>query len=134
MSEMDPYTEAHLITAAIRVLEHQTGAPPSLEVVCETLSFSLERGRLLAKKLTDAGIVEITEGAYGNRASIKDHLAIEKLPRGQEGTTLQSEIERFRRDKQGFAQKIETLASKKEQRKKDLFAEIEKGIKQAGNK
>ena len=134
MSAMDPYTEAHLVAAAIRVLEHQTGSLPSLEAVCETLSFSPERGRLLAKKLSDAGIVEITEGAYGNRAAIKDHLAIEKLPHGREGKTLQSEIEQFRRDKQGFARKIETLASQKEQRKKDLFAEIEKGIKQAGGK
>lgn len=134
MSAMDPYTEAHLITAAIRVLEHQTGAPPTIEAVCETLSFSPEHGRLLAKKLSGAGILEITKGAYGDRAFIKDHLAIENLPRQQEGETLQSEIERFRRDKQGFARKIETLKSKNEQRKKDLFAEIEKGIKRAGNK
>lgn len=132
MSANDPYTEAHLVAAAIRVLEHQTGAPPSLEAVCETLSFSPERGRLLARKLSDAGIVEITETAYGNRAFIKDHLAIESLPRQQAEETLQSEIERFRRDRQGFARKIETLASKNEQRKKDLFAEIEKGIKKAG--
>ncbi len=134
MSAIDPYTEAHLVTASIRVLEHQTGAPPTLEAVCDQLSFSPERGRLLAKKLSAAGVLEVTEGAYGHRIFIKDHLAIEKIPREQEGQTLQSEIERFRRDKQGFARKIETLASKKEQRKKDLFAEIEKGLKKEEKK
>ncbi len=134
MNTMDPYTEAHLATAAIRVVEHQTGAPASLEAICQKLSFSPERGRLMAKKLSDAGIVEISEGAYGNRVFIKDHLAIEKLPRRQEGESLKSEIERFQRDKQGFTKKIETLTSKKEQRKKDLFAEIEKGLKKEGKK
>jgi len=134
MTQIDPYTEAHLVAAAIRVLSHQTGAPPSLEAVCEKLSFAPERGRLLAKKLSDAGVLEVAEGAYGNRVFIKDHLAIEEIPRQRKGETLESEIEKFRRDRQGFARKIETLASQKEQRKKDLFAKIEKGLKKGGKK
>ncbi len=134
MQTHDLYSTAHLFVAAIRVLEHQNSAPPSVEDVGLILSFSSERSNFICKKLQDLGIVEVVEGAYGRRLSVKNHLKIEDIPKDEKGSKLEEELSKFKMTQKKFAQKIESFQAEQAQKKKDLFAEVEKKLKQEMDK
>jgi hypothetical protein len=62
--ENDLYSSAHLFVAAIRVCEHQNSTPPSLTEICNMISFSIEKGNFLCRKLDEMGIIEIVQGSW----------------------------------------------------------------------
>ncbi|MCP4351502.1 MAG: hypothetical protein GY795_39050 [Desulfobacterales bacterium] len=134
MKEKNFYTVAHLIVSAIRVLDHQKPVPPSADDVCEALSFSLEQGNLICKRLDEAGIIEIVKGAYGTRLFVRDHLKIEDIPGDENVKTMQEEIEKFQSTKKDFKEKIESYQTQKAERQKNLFAELEEKLKQGLDK
>ena len=78
---MDPYNEAHLYVAAIRILQHQKHMAPSVEDVCIMLNVSVEFGMSVCRKLKRLGIVEIIEDPFSDRLCVANHLEIEHLPR-----------------------------------------------------
>ena len=80
--ELDLYASAHLVVAAIRIIEHQNASPSSFEELCKVLTFSLEQGHYLCRKLAEMEIISIIEGAYGTKLYIKDHLKLEEIPKG----------------------------------------------------
>ena len=125
----DIYSQAHLITAAIRVLEHQLATPPSVEQICETLVFSIEQGHRLCNRLKDAGIIDITTGAFGTRLFIVDHLKIEDLPQGETGSSMEAELRKFQDSQKDLEKKVETIKAEQDKKKKDLFADLEKQFK-----
>ena len=125
----DFYTQAHLITAAIRILEHRHVTPPSVDQVCETLEFSIEQGHRLCNRLKDMGIIDISSGAFGTRLFIVDHLKIEEIPRDETGSSMEDELRKFQASQKGLEKKIETIKAEQEKKKKDLFADIEKQFK-----
>ena len=129
MQNKDFYTIAHLVVAAIRVLEHQRNAAPSVDDVRHMLSLSLEQSHMVCNKLDEVGIIEMVKGPYDSRLFIKEHLKLEEIPRAEKGSTLQEEIERFQSTKKDFTQKIESFQAEKEERQKNLFAEIENRFK-----
>jgi len=129
MENTDFYSNAHLIVSAIRILEHQTSTSPSIEDVCRILSFSLEHGHFLFKKLQGLDIIDIVEGAYGNRLFVKNHLKIEEIPRGTQESKLEEELKKFQDTKKDYSEKIESFKAKQEAKKKSLFAELEKKLK-----
>ncbi len=93
---MDPYNEAHLFVAAIRLLHHQKQSPPTIEEVCEILNVSVEAGLAVCRKLKKRTIVTISEDPFSIKLGIDDHLEIEKLPREQEeGDSLSRDLEKF---------------------------------------
>jgi biopolymer transport protein ExbB/TolQ len=130
MDKKDLYTTAHLIVAAIRVLEHQKGVPPDVESVATALSFSLEEGHFVCGKLHKMGIIEIVEGAFGTKLFIKDHLKLEELPKTVKDTAIKDDIDKFMTQKQDQFKEIESIKAKQDQKKKDLFSDIEKKLKQ----
>ncbi len=129
MKEKNFYTVAHLIVAAIRVLDHQKPVPPSADDICEALSFSLEQGNLICKKLDETGIIEIVKGAFGTKLFVRDHLKIEDIPKDEKVSTIQEEIEKFQSTKKDFKEKIESYQAEKAERQKNLFAELEDKLK-----
>lgn len=129
MKTKDQYTQAHLVVSAIRVLEHQQNSPPSIDDVCGMLDQTLERGHMTCRKLKDLGIIDIVEGAFGTRLSIKDHLMLEEIPRGVQETHLDKELKAFQSTRQTKEKEIESFKAKQEAKKKSLFAEIEKKLK-----
>jgi hypothetical protein len=133
MQNNDFYTTTHLLVAAIRLLEHQNGASPSVEDACRALSLSVEQGYLICNKLSEIGIIEMVtkEDTLGTRLFIQDHLKIEEIPRGEQGTSLREEIEKFQNTKKEFEQKIEAFQAEKAERQKNLFAEIESKLKKS---
>jgi len=130
----DSYTQAHLIAAAIRILENRHAAPPSVEQVCEALSLSVEQGHRICNRLKDMGIIDITAGAFGTRLFIVDHLKIEEIAKGEFGSRMETELKKFQDSQKGLEKKVETIKAEQEKKKKDLFAELEKQFKKQSKK
>jgi DNA-binding IscR family transcriptional regulator len=124
------YKTAHLFVSAIRVWEYQNDTPPALEEISQMLAMSIERTSYICRKLKEVGIVDSVEGSFGNRLFIRDHLKIEEIPREDDGSKLEEELKKFQESQKGLSQKIETIQAKQAQKKKDLFAEMEKKLKQ----
>lgn len=130
----DFYTQAHLIVAAIRILEHRHATPPSVEQMCETLAFSIEQGHRLCNRLKEMDIIDITSGAFGTRLFIVDPLKIEEIPRGETGSGMEAELRKFRDTQKGLEKKVETIKAEQEKKKKALFADLEKQFKKQSKK
>jgi DNA-binding Lrp family transcriptional regulator len=134
MSDKSAYAEGHLIVAAIRVHDHLNDSPPDLGEICTCLKLSREKVGQLIRRLEKLGIISAVESAYGQRYAITDHLKLEELPRSVEPSKLDEEIQRFKSERSKMEQKVESIKSQQAQKKKDLFAEIEKKLKQNLNK
>ncbi len=134
MASQDHYAQAHLTVAAIRVLAHQKSAPPSVDEVCGMLRFTLEQGHMICRRLQETGIIDVVEGAFGTRLSIRQHLNIENIPRGERESHLDKELKAFQSNRKEHTKEkeIASFKAKQEEKKKSLFAEIEKKLKAAG--
>ncbi len=129
MTKSDLYSDAHLAVAAIRILEHQHSRPPSIEEVCECLAFSLEKGNQVCRKLDDLEVVRLIDGAFGTRISIRDHLKLEEIPRDAEEDRLSDELKKFQESRKQITQKVATIQAEQAEKRKSLFAELEKKLK-----
>jgi hypothetical protein len=134
MQNSDFYSNAHLFVAAIRVFTHQNSAPPSIDQVCRIISFSLEQGNFICKKLKKIGIVDVVEGGFENRLFIKNHLKIEEIPKGKKEDKFEESLKVFQSSRKDFTQKIESFQAQQAKKQKDLFAELEKKLKKGSNK
>jgi DNA-binding Lrp family transcriptional regulator len=128
------YSSAHLIVSAIRIFEHQNNTPATVEDISRILKFSIERSHYLARKLKEMGIIDEVEGSYGIRLFVTDHLKIETIPREDDGGKFEAELKKFKESQKELSQKIETIKTKQAEKKKNLFAEMEKKLKQELNK
>jgi hypothetical protein len=106
MSPIPPRSEAHLLVAAVRVLAHKTGRPPTVEEVAELLGWSRELTGHLSRGLETQGIVQALISPFDVRLEVADHLAIEKLPVEDTGPGLRDEVEAFHEQ---FKKKQEAL-------------------------
>ncbi len=129
MEKTDLYTDAHLFVSAIRILENQKGASPSIEDVCRTISVSLEQGNMVCRKLNDMEIIEVVEGAYGTKLFVRNFLLIEEIPKEAEESKLEDEIKKFQDSKKGHSKELEAFRQKQKLKKKDLFAELNQKLK-----
>lgn len=134
MSEQSAYTDGHLIVAAIRIHDHLNDSPPSLEEICTHLKLSHEKGGQMVRRLEKLGIIMPVESAYGQRYAIDDYLKLEALPRVATPSKLDEEIQKFKSERNRMEKKVESIQSQQAQKKKDLFAEIEKKLKKSLNK
>ena len=134
MQHPDLYSNAHLVVAAIRIFTHKNSKHPSLNEICKTLSFSLEQGNLVCKKLKDLGIIDVVEGAFENHLFIKDHLKIEEIPRDKKEDRLEEALKKFKDSKKDFSKKIESFQAKQAEKQKALFAELEEKLKKGLDK
>ena len=130
MKPTDLYTTAHLFVAAVRVLDHQESAPPSLEAVCRLLAFSEEKGSYLLNRLKELKIVDTVKSGFNDRIVVGDHVAIEDLPREVAESRLEQELKKFRQGRDVMEEKVASIKAQQNQKKQDLFAEIEKKLKQ----
>ena len=134
MQNSDFYSDAHLVVAAIRVFTHQNSTPPSMDEVCRIISFSLEQGNFICKKLKEIGIVDVVEGGFGTRLFIKNHLKIEEIPRGKKEDKLGEALKEFQNSKKDFTRVVESFQAKQAKKQKDLFAELEEKLKKESDK
>ena len=129
MKDLDIYQKAHLLVAAIRILEYRHNSPPAMEAVCRFLEISTEEGGFFVRKFEEAGILESVESPQGIRLSVRDHTKIEEIPRGVSETLLDKELKNFQIARKGLTQKIESFQASQAEKKKQMFAELEKKLK-----
>jgi hypothetical protein len=129
MTSNDMYTTAHLFVAAVRILDYQDGAPPALKAVCRQLKFSEEKGSFLLNRLMELGVVDTVKSGFNDRIVVANHLAIEDLPRDAEETRLEQELKKFKKGRNAMEEKVASIKAQADQKKQDLFAEIEKKLK-----
>ena len=125
----DLYSQAHLMVAAIRVFKHKNSRPPTIEDLCQTIDFSVEKGSFICRKLEELNIIEAVEGSYGIRLFVRDHLKIEDIPRGASENHFEEELKKFQDNRKALSNKIEAFQAEQKQKKKNLFAEMEKKLK-----
>ena len=129
MQNLDLYSNAHLVVAAIRIFAHKNSKHPSMNEICKTVSFSLEQGNLICNKLKNLGIIDVAEGAFESHLFIKDHLKIEEIPRDKKEDKLGEALKKFKDSKKDFSKKIESFQAKQAEKQKALFAELEEKLK-----
>lgn len=134
MQNSDLYSNAHLVVSAIRIFTHKNSKQPSMDEICHALSFSLEQGNLICKKLKDLGIIDVVEGAFENHLFIKDHLKIEEISRDKKEDKFEDALKKFKDSKKDFSKKIESFQVKQAEKQKALFAELEKKLKKNSDK
>ncbi len=123
---MDPYSEAHLFAAAIRIVHHQKQSPPTIDEVCSTLNISIEAGLPTCRSLEKLGIIEMSEDPFSIKLAIANHLEIEKLPREvKEENKLARELEEFMAKKKNMDKKVETIKADLKKKQQDMFGTIE---------
>ncbi|MBW1988991.1 MAG: hypothetical protein JRI97_05530 [Deltaproteobacteria bacterium] len=126
-----PYTRSHLVMAAIRILEHQTGAPPKVEDMASMLSFSLEEVHSLLHLLEKINAVKLVESPAGPRPQILDPAPVEDLPRESQ-KSMEKDLAAFAARQKERMDSLAKAASSEADRKKALFAELEKQLKGGG--
>jgi hypothetical protein len=125
------YDLGHAHVAAVRVLAHRTGRPPTIEEVAELLGSQVEITNHRLRALERAGIVTVVENPFEAHVSIADHLALEKLPAETDETALSGEVEEFKKRQAEQAEGMVKLfeSGEGEQEKKDRHQEIAKDLK-----
>ena len=107
---MDPYNEAHIFVAAVRILQHLKHTAPPVEDVCKWLDISVESGLAVCRKLKQLGIIEILEDPFSCRLSVANHLEIEKLPREvSDDGALARDLEQFMAKKKNMDKQVEEI-------------------------
>lgn len=127
---MELYEEAHLIVAAIRILNHKSGSAPSIDEVCKLIDMSTESGHSVCRKLQERSIIEIMEDPFSVKLALSDYLAIEEIERGESAkNTLADELEKFKAGKKSQEQEIADLQAEIDRKKADKLTDIEAKFK-----
>lgn len=83
----------------------------------------------MVRRLQDLGIVDVTQGAFGTRLFIQNHLLIENIQKDYQEDRLANELEKFQNARKEHSKKIESIKADQAAKKKNLFAEIEQKLK-----
>ncbi len=127
---MDTYNEAHLFVAAIRILSHQKGLPPSVEDVCAMLGVSDEAGHRICRDLQKRKIIETMVDPYSIKLSVADHLELEKISREEDRhNNLSRELEKFLQEKRKKEKSAVEIQTEMDKKKRDMLADIEAKFK-----
>lgn len=130
MHEKSLYENAHLMVAAIRIAAHlKRGGPPGIREICDLLKISAEEALFFIRRLESEGIVESIDQAGTPRFFIRDIMAMEKLPKTQNPNAMSEEIEAFQVKRSNRNLEIENFKKQQEEKKKALFAELNKKLK-----
>lgn len=100
--------EAHLIVAAIRILEDRHQKLPVPGEVADLLQMSESALRLQLNNLADLEIVVLVESAFETHLEIKNHLLIENLS-SEAGPEIAEDLAAFDLKKEEEARKMANL-------------------------
>ena len=131
MEQVPSQPQAHLVVAAVRVLAHKHGRPPSVEEIAELLGLSKELGGHLVRALEARGIVQIIKSPFDLRVELRDHLKIEELPLEDTGPGLKDEVEEFHKRFKKKQEQLQNLfdSGALEERKKQRLAGLDEELK-----
>ena len=129
MNVQASYREGHLVVAGIRLASHrQNGRPPTEDEIAEICGLSREWTGVLVSQLARVGVLRLLTGPFETRVEILDHLALEKLPRGESAAGVEDELKEFSAKKRDEDEKLKRLFTgdnvfRKEQEKLDKLAD-----------
>jgi hypothetical protein len=126
------YEDSHLLVAAVRLLTHREGRPPSVDEAADLVGFSREVCYHLVRRLAANGIVRLVETPFEARLIIEDHTRLEEIPRGEAGPAIASEFETFRARHEEKQRQLDKLFGEgvAEKKKKDRVTGLEEKFKQ----
>ena len=129
MDRYSLYYKAHLIVAAIRLVDHQKGVPPSIVEIGQATGYSIEEIQSICNNLKEKNILTMVLAGAVERIYIKNPTPIEELPRIKQGPDMEKEVAKFAEKQRVKLAEISVKAKSEKQRKKDLFAALEKQLK-----
>ena len=94
------------------------------------VSFSLEQGNFICNKLQEMGAIEVVEGAYGTRLFIKNHLILEEIPQDEQESRFDEALKEFQSSRKAYSKKVASIKAGQDEKRKNLFADLEKKLKQ----
>ncbi len=100
--------EAHLLVAAIRVLENRKQRLPQPGEIADLVEVGESAVRLQLNCLVDLGIVMLVESAFDTHVEIKNHLLIEDLS-ADAGPEIAEDLAEFDRKKEEEARRMANL-------------------------
>lgn len=122
--------QAHLVVAAVRILEHKHGRPPSLHEVAQLLEQSHEVMGHQVRVLESLDILHTVKSPFDLHVELRDHRKIEDLPQEESGPGFQDEVEDFHRKFEEKQKKLQNLfnSREQEQRQKSRFADLDEEL------
>jgi hypothetical protein len=135
MSEaINPYEQGHLMVAALRLFIHREGRPPSVRDLSDMLEISTETGHYLCNRLEHLGAVKVIEAAFDEKVYLADHLKLEELPKEEKASTFEAEVQEYKEGRERQQEEIKQRRALHEDKKKDLFSDLEKQLKEGLHK
>lgn len=129
MNSLSIYYNAHVITAAIRIIEHKKSTLPGIDEICFLTGFSAEHTGFICNRMTEAGILSSVGTPEGPRFFINNHLKIEDLPKEEAADRMNEELLKFKSRKDDLSKKVEEFQEKQKQKQKELFAKLNSELK-----
>lgn len=130
MDKASLYYRSHVVAAAVWLLNHKRGAPPTVADVARETGFPLEEAQVLVNGMKKTGVLSVVESGAEDRLFVSDPAPMEELPKKRTGANMEKDLERFAAQKAEEMKKIESLAKGEGQRKKDLFEAINRQLKE----
>jgi len=123
--------EAHLVVAAIRILENKKQRLPAPAEVADLLELSESAVRLQLNKLADLGIVLLVESAFETHVEIKNYLLIEDLS-VESGPEIAEDLAAFDLKKEEEARRMANLfeSGDHEKQRKERLDHMDKELKE----
>ncbi len=125
------YEEGHAHVAAVRVLTYRLGRPPTVEEIADVLGSKPELTNHRLRILEELGIVVRVENPFNVHFSVRDHLALEKLPAEASTAGLSDAVLDFqkRQEKKSeeFVKMFEEMNPDKE--KKEKYSKLEEEMR-----
>lgn len=91
------WEEGHALVAAVRVLQYRLKRTPTLAEVAEILGSTVEITNHRLRALGNLGIVTFIENPFEVHVSVRDYLALEKLPAQVSEAGLSEAVEDFKK-------------------------------------
>lgn len=110
MAELPARHEAHLLVAAVRVLDHVEKHPPTESEIAALLQWHEDRARIVAHGLVQFGALDAIKTAFEVRYRVLDHSQLDTLPQG-EGVddSISKEMKAFDARSQADQEEIERM-------------------------
>lgn len=125
------YYESHLVVAAIRVLSHTEGRPPTPGEVATLLGLSSEKVHVLVHELGKLEIIRLMESPFDLRIDVQDPVPLEQLPRAVSDAAMTEELADFKeksREKHDEMQRM-FQGGEAERRRKERVSKLEEHFK-----
>ena len=132
MDSKPSQNQAHLVVAAVRVLAHKQGRPPSVEEVASLLEQSREIMGHQIRALESLQILRTVKSPFDLHVELLQPEKIDELPLEESGPGFQDEVEDFHRKFEEKQKKLQNLFDSREQERQqqarfsDLDEELDK--------